>query len=400
MSEVKAFLESVHIENFLSLRDVALPLKPLTVLVGPNASGKSNVLRALSLLNKMMIVEKLPSVGFIQDSLWAGEASHITFQLQAEVEETQAVYDLALKAEADNLIVDEELLVKGRKVISIQSGQGVVQDEDGKNETRYRSNKLALKSAGDYGDKPITSALTEFLRGWEFYDFRPELMRGHLSRFSFFMGEVISDKSKALSESPKLDDDGSTLSALLSYWHENDRERFDSVSESLAACTNLRIDHCPIGGERQLCLLEGYEKPIPLAKASDGTLRLAAYYILLNEPELPSLIAIEEPERNLHPGALTDITNVLEQIAERSQVIITTHSSQLLDAFHPENLSDSLGVLLLRNRSGHGTEVINLEEIRGDRAALDGWITDFGIGSAIFDSELLQDLMEKPACQP
>ena len=268
------------------------------------------------------------------------------------------------------------------------------QDENGENETRYKSNKLALKSAGDYGDKPITSALTEFLRGWEFYDFRPELMRGYLSRFSFFMGDVIPDKSKASSESPKLDDDGSTLSALLSYWHEHDRERFDSVSESLADCTHLRIDQCAIDGDNQLCLLEGYEKPIPLKRASDGTLRLVAYYILLNEPELPPLIAIEEPERNLHPGALTDITNVLEQIAERTQVIITTHSSQLLDAFNPENLSDSLGILLLCNRPGHGTEVINLEDILGDRAALKGWMTDFGIGSAIFNSKLLQDLME------
>ena len=116
---------------------------------------------------------------------------------------------------------------------------------------------------------------------------------------------------------------------------------------------------------------------------------------LLNLPELPPFIAIEEPERNLHPGALTDIASVLEQLAESTQVIITTHSSQLLDAFNPENLSDSLGVLLLRNRPGYGTEVINLEDIRGDRAALNGWITDFGIGSAIFDSELLQDLMEE-----
>ena len=130
-----------------------------------------------------------------------------------------------------------------------------------------------------------------------------------------------------------------------------------------------------------------------MVRASDGTLRLVAYYILLNEPELPPLIAIEEPERNLHPGALTDIANVLEQIAERTQVIITTHSSQLLDALDSENLSDSLGVLLLRIQPGHGTEVINLEDIREDQAALNGWITDFGIGSAILDSELLQNLM-------
>ena len=396
MSKMDAFLEKVHIKNFLSLRDVELPLKPLTVIVGPNASGKSNILSGLGLLNNMIIREELPSVELIQDFFWAGEASHLTFQLQAKVKETQAEYKLRLKADADNRFVTEKLLVNNIEVISTQNGQGEVRDEDGENETKYKSNKIALKSAGDYGDKPITSALTEFIKGWKFYNFRPEYIRGSLSGFPFIIVEEIrSSKSKELRESPKLDDDGSTLSALLSYWHENTPERFHSVSESLAKCTNLRIDHCPIDGDNQLCLLEGYEQPIPLKRASDGTLRLVAYYILLNEPELPPLIAIEEPERNLHPGALTDIANALERISERTQVIITTHSSQLLDAFNLENLSDSLGVLLLRNPPGRGTEVINIEDIRGDRPALDGWIVDFGVGSAIFESELLQDLMEE-----
>ena len=187
-----------------------------------------------------------------------------------------------------------------------------------------------------------------------------------------------------------------TLNEVLSSWYKNDRERFQNVNTSLKTSMNIGIEWSQVNGNHHLYLLEGYENPIPLDRASSGTLRLIAYYILLYDPELPPLIAIEEPERNLHPGALKDIANVLEQLAERTQVIITTHSSQLLDAFNPDNLSDSLGVLLLRNRSGLGTEVLNLEEIKGKREALDGWIADFGIGSAVFDSELLQDLMEEP----
>lgn len=394
MSIQSAFLEEVHITNFLSLHDVQLPLKPLTVLVGPNASGKSNILSALSLLNRVMTAEELPRVESVQNHLWAGEANQITFQLQAKMAGVPTLYELKLTAEADNPVVAEELSVDSVNVISIQKGKGEVWDEDGKNKTPYRSNKLALKSAGDYGNKPVTSVLTEFIKGWKFYDFRPEYMRSQLFGFPF-----IQTRSNELHESPKLDDDGSTLSALLSHWHENSRERFQSISESLAASTNIRMDQISINGDSQLCLLEGYKQPIPLTRASDGTLRLVAYYILLNEPELPPLIAIEEPERNLHPGVLTDIANVLEQISEHSQVMITTHSSQLLDAFSPESLSESLGVVLLRNVPGRGTEVTNLEDIRGDRAAIDGWITDFGIGSAIFESELLQDLMKEPACQ-
>ena len=395
MSEVNAFLKEVHISNYLSLRDVTLPLKPLTVLVGPNASGKSNVLSALRLLNRMIRAEALPPVDLIQTRLWAGEASHITFQLQAEVEEISAEYELELRADMENRLACEKLFVENVEVISIQEGQGYVRDENGQNKTTYKSKKLALKSAGDYGEKPITSFLTEFVRDWEFYDFQPRVMRGRVTSID----QIIFGEPKETRGSPQLDDDGSTLTELLSYWFENDKERFEIISRSLANSTNISIDHCIIDGEPQLCLSEGYKNPIPLQGASDGTLRLVAYFTLLNQPELPPLIAIEEPERNLHPGALHDIAEVLELIAKQSQVIITTHSSQLLDAFSSENPSDALCILLFRNRPGRGTEVINLEDVRRDRKALDGWIADFGIGSGIFDSGLLQDQMVEPACQ-
>ena len=386
MLEANAFLENIHIKNYLSLRDVTLPLKPLTVLVGPNASGKSNIIAALRFLNKMMTREELHPVDVIRDSLWAGVGSQIAFQLQVEVGNTSTVYKLRLKADVGNPLVDEVLSVKDVQVISIESGQGVVQDEEGKNDTLYRSNKLALKSAGDYGDKPVTSALAEFIKAWKFYNFRPESIRKYLTEYSLV--------TKESSESPQLNRSGFSLPEVLSDWHKHTPERFRNVSESLEASTNLRIDQRTIDGRIQLLLLEESKKPIPLENASDGTLRLVAYYTLINQSELPPLIAIEEPERNLHPGALTEIANVLEQLAERTQVIITTHSSQLLDVFKPEKLSDSIGVLLLRNPPERGTEIISLEDIRRDRAALNGWITDFGIGSAIFDSELLQDVME------
>ena len=388
MSERKVFLERVRVKNFLSLRNVELSLKPLTVLVGPNASGKSNVFSALHLFKRMVISEELPSIETIQDSLWAGEASHIDFQLHTEVQNSSTEYQLKFTAEVNNPFVAESLSVNGIKIISILDGEGSVQDEDSKNKTTYKSNQLALKSAGDYGNKPITNALTSFIKGWEFYDFQPEFIRNRLTTFSLITKDAL--------ESPRLDSYGFSLGELLSDWHINTPEGFRSFSESLAACTSINIDYRSINGENQLCLLEGYKNPISLEGASDGTLRLVAYYALLNQPELPPLIAIEEPERSLHPGALADIAYVLEQLAERTQVIITTHSSQLLDTFNSENLSGSLGVLLLRNRSGLGTEVLNLEEIRGNREALDGWITDFGMGSAVFDSGLLQDLMEEP----
>ena len=396
MSKVKAFLEKIHIKSFLSLRNVTLPLKPLTVLVGPNASGKSNTLRSLRLLNSMLRFE-IPSTeaDFLRNSVWAGGAECIICELHVKVKEKPVRYKLEFKFKDEKLTIDEELLVNKVKVISVQDGAGKIMDEDGKNTTAYKSDKLALRSAGDYGDKPITSVLTKFMQAWELYDFQPDHIRINPNRFF----PITTD----IPESLKLHRYGVNVPDILWDWYQNTPEDFDYVSDSLVASTNINIDYRKIDGDFQLCLLEGYKEPIPLINASDGTLRLLAYNTLLNQSELPPLIAIEEPERSLHPGALKDIAYILEQLAQRTQVIITTHSSQLLDTFSSESLSDFLGVLLLRNRPGLGTEVINVEKIRDDpnRKGLDGWITDFGVGSAIFDSGLLQDLMEdEPACQP
>lgn len=394
MQKQPVFLEQIHIRNFLSLRDVVMPLKRLTVLVGPNASGKSNILRSLELLKRMMYAEAPPSADFIRNVLWAGSAKNISFQLQIKSNDIPVYYRLVLEtaSEDEKQIGIEELIVDKVKVISVKNGRGKVRDEDDKNPTPYRPSKpkLALKTASDYGNKPVTTALAGFIRSWEFYDFEPEVMR----EADIFYREKKS-RSKQYDRLPRLDDDGSVLRAILSYLCEKDKERFNSVNEAFEACTQRKIEYRNNSdGKEELYLWEGCQRPVSLKMASDGTMRLLAYHVLANLPELPSLIAIEEPERNLHPVALKKIASILERLSERTQVIITTHSSQLLDAFKPENLSDQLSILLLQNIPGKGTKVINIEEAGRDREALNGWMADFGIGSAIFGSELLQDITE------
>ena len=389
------FLKEVHISNFLSLHDVILPLKRLTILVGANASGKSNVLSCLRLLKRLMVDDELPPVNFIESRTWAGGATAIDLSLKLTIDDVITNYHVTLVQKSENQIADEKLIIGGVEIISVQEGKGEVKEEHPPHQaTPYRppKAKLALKSAGDYGDRPITSALNEFISNWEFYDFEPNAIRA---------GEVILQlmKNKAITSFPKPevlqpDDDGSILQTILTDWFVNDQVRFESVNEALHQCTQLKIEHNNENGDAGLYLQEGYKSRIPLIRASDGTLRLLAYYVMLNQSEVPSLIAIEEPERNLHPGALKDIASVLERLSERTQVIITTHSSQLLDTFNPDNLSENLSVLLLRNIPAEGTTVINLEDARNNRESIAGWIDDFGIGSAIFESELLQDVME------
>ncbi len=231
MSIEKSLLEEITIKNFLSLREVCLPLKPLTVLVGPNSSGKSNILRALGLLRTMIIAPEPPPAEYIEERTWIGGADNISYQLKANINDTLARYTLELSSQSENRVSVEELTIDQINVIQVRNGVGQVRDEkDTTQVTLYKPTKpkIALTSAGDYGDKPITSALTEFIQGWAFYNFKPEEIRNGASIVNFI--KSIPNLSTDLQGSIGLDNEGSILGPLLAEWYENDLDRFKIVN--------------------------------------------------------------------------------------------------------------------------------------------------------------------------
>lgn len=392
MSEEKVFLNSVHIKNFRNLWDVELPLKPLTVIVGPNASGKSNILDALYLTRNIINDGINPFFRVIRDSFWAREANNFSFNLQAQVRDVDTEYELVVKKrKSGKYLYSERLLVNNRNIISIIDCKGTVESETDDSKTEYNNSDVpALVSAGSYGNRPISRILYKFIKGWVFHDLDPDFAKKSLRNFSPADDEIQKDL--------KLSIFGGNLAEVLWDLYKKNDQSFIDVVHSLYDVMNFRINYETIDGDDKFSLIEKGKKSLPLEVASDGTLRLIAYLILRNESEPPSLIAFEEPERGFHPGMLNEVTNILRKISENSQVIITTHSSELLNAFQYSDFSsDSLGILLLRNHPKEGTDIINVNERRRNDEDLSGWMADFGIGSAIFDSPFLQTTMEDSA---
>jgi predicted ATPase len=128
-----------------------------------------------------------------------------------------------------------------------------------------------------------------------------------------------------------------------------------------------------------------FDNPILARFASDGTLKMLAYLVLLYDPSPPPFIGIEEPENFLHPRLLYGLAEECRAAAERGQLLVTTHSPFFLNALRPEEVR-----VLYRDEDGY-THAVLASEISGVRefmseGALLGhlWMeAHFGVGDPL-----------------
>jgi predicted ATPase len=395
-------LISAKIKNFKSLEDVELNFRDLTIIVGANATGKSNCLKALEFLNELVRDGLPPNIKKIQKDYLRNNINNSNLDLEINLQK----YDIPIKYriilsanDEDCSFVQENLIINEIKVIDIKDNHGKVWDEDGQNEQLYKSKvgNLALKAAGDFGNKPTTSELYDSIWEWKFYNFDPDLIRKtNANDLIFLASRIEEEKNRRL----QLDSYGSKISfilfclSLLQKDESNELNNiFNEINKELTDCLGISLKEAVIN-EPFIKVQEIDGKEIDLSNLSDGTLRIITYYILLYQIYLPPLIGIEGPERNLHPAMLPTVASILKRLSQRTQVIITTHSSQLLDCFSSDEINSDISVLLLSKKDASGTHVFRLEQLCKEREDLAEWMQDFGVGSAVYNSNLLQELLE------
>ena len=385
-------LISAKIKNFKSLEDVELDFRDLTIIVGANATGKSNCLKALEFLNEIVKDGSPPNLIKIKENYLRTDIDDNNLTLDINLQEdkipinyqvTLSINDKVCSFAQENLKIDEI------KVIDIANNQGKVWDEDGHNEQVYQSStgNLALKSAGNFGKKPITSTLNNFIDEWKFYDFSPNDIK-RKNEFLPVLSELLADKYGI----SNLDPVGFQSQAFLLNWSLSQKEKFQEINQEFTEYLGISLKIIDDDSTIKVQEIDG--KEVNLSDLSDGTLRIIAYFILLHQDNLPPVIGIEEPERNLHPAILTTVASILKKLSQKTQVIITTHSSQLLDCFSSDEINSDISVLLLSKKDASGTHVFRLEQLSKEREDLAEWMQDFGVGSAVYNSNLLQELLE------
>jgi predicted ATPase len=380
-------LISAKIKNFKSLEDVELDFRDLTIIVGANATGKSNCLDVLHFFCVIVRASSPPPLKWIQKLLRNNIDQTLILEIIVKTDDQDINYQISISENNGKVSFSREILKIGEIiVINIDENQGSVRDEDGNNSQIYQSKEgnLALKAAGDFGNKPLTAQLSEFIKSWEFYDFEPHVMRGT----SRALTARFENKEE---EIPTLDIKGQYFENLLLYYSNNDSDKFDEINQELYDCLRISLE-LSIDNVLRVKEVDGHK--IKISGLSDGTLRIIGYYMLLHRDDLPPLIGIEEPERNLHPAILSSVASILKKLSQRTQIIITTHSSQLLDCFNIDDINSNISVLLLSKKDASGTQVSRLDQLSKEREDLAEWMRDFGVGSAVYHSNLLQELLE------
>ena len=370
----KKFLHSIRLKNLLSYGEegASLDLEPLNVLIGPNASGKSNLIEAIGLLAALPrdFLGPIRDGGGIDNWIWKGTGSPSRSELETVLEipggRGPLRYNLAFTSEGVRARILEETLNAGEEISDLIYNN-VDNFAVAKTRIVKKAGRKTSKSARtyDYPDVKVNSDQSVFsqLKGVDVY---PELTEvGELfGNIRFFrqwnLGRLAPPRLSQQADLPGdfLLEDASNLGLVL-----NDIQHRASTSRILNE--RLQAFYEPIegvttkvqGGTLQVFFHEkGLNAPIPATRISDGTLRYLCILSILLHPEPPPLICIEEPELGLHPDILPTIAELLFDASQRTQLIVTTHSETLVS-----RLSEIPESVVVCERGPHGTSLRRLE---------------------------------------
>lgn len=342
------FIEKLHLRKFRSIRSETISFDNPLFLVGQNGSGKSNVVSAFAFLAEC-VSRPLSDV-----MLEGGGTSELLYRDYASPNDTDPMQfamrvDFRLKGdERHGFYVFSPGLPRG---VGFEGMREQCVITNGKGQTDWFDRQGARFESNVEGLKPFLDPMALALPVVGGVDAFAPLLRALLDLRVYAIEPNRIRSAQQQDANPFLKHNGSNLVSILDRVQRQDERALDRVRELLGVISSsghgIDLVHTPDG--RVVLVFENVTRsktatgsaPLFFASAvSDGTLRALGLIVAAMQDPMPSLIAIEEPEANIHPGALGAIADLIEMAARRTQVVVTTHSPDLLDAkwIRPENL--------------------------------------------------------------
>ena len=327
MGERNAWVEELNVENFLSLENVNIKLGKLTVLVGLNASGKSNVVKALTLLNRL---KKDSVIDICRSNFKMEKLEQLFHTLESNLK-------LGVHMKAGNKKLSYEILIDSggrivKEIIMLGTNDLLTRDENGK--VVYLTDQ-ETKSVGSVGQ---TYSIFVSLPGDSHSLIRKMGdVLGNICVYSFNPDEIKSTSNSGFNL--ELERNGSNLAQVLHTLLSYDRKKFDAVQgvmrDLIPEIEEINVPPTEPGDKVYLAMRERWvSKPLKYANIADGTLRILAFTSALYLGG--TVIVFEEPENCVHPYLFETIIDLCGKAP--CQVIMTTHSPYLINRLPPEDL--------------------------------------------------------------
>jgi predicted ATPase len=369
----KSSFEDLTIHGFRRLYDVHLNLRPLSVMIGANGTGKTSILDALSLLARSAqgkMSESISELSGLTNLLTYDKADDLQLGISMTVPGHQPLeYSLKLRPQAVAYEISEERLWQHR--------QGYPEpflhiDSHGANIHYYeKDQKKIVRPTWDF--KPLETSLSQVPKMFQ----QPEDFRNRLSSSTFYHVLNVDPRSPVRVPQPMQPAalpgrNGEELVSCLFYLRETERSRFEAIEDALRAAFPRfdRLDFPPVAaGTLALTWRETESsKPFYMHQLSEGTLRFLWLATLLQSPGLTWLTLLDEPEVSLHPELLRLLADMMREASNRTQLVVATHSDRLIRFLQPKEIvvmdADEDGMTALK---------------WADELDLDEWLKDYSL---------------------
>jgi len=365
-----AIIEGFCVQNFRALRYVALgklsgeqagePLTPFTVVIGKNGSGKSSLFDAFGFVADCLATDvetacDMKQRGGFERMRSNGVIEPIRFEIyyREAQNERPISYELAIDLDANGRpFVLSEVLKQRRKrqkygrpfpFLRLSYGKGTVWagedavEADGEEEGNASTvveltdpRELGISTLGTLKEHPRIRKFRDFLKGWYLSYFYPDAARS----------------LPTAGPQRHLNVHGDNIGNVVQFMEREHKDRFKSILERIASKIPgiASIDTKVTDDKRVLLRFNdgAFGDPFFAQQMSDGTLKMFAYLLLLEDPDPPPFICIEEPENGLYHKLLEALAQEFRAHAtgkkNAPQVFVTTHQPYFVDALSPKEV--------------------------------------------------------------
>jgi predicted ATPase len=384
------YIEEIKVRNFKSFENLNVHLGKFNVLIGGNASGKSNFVELIRFVRNIVLYgldnafQMAGGVEYVRNlKIGRNEPLDLKFRLKfddgrlgkivigktdCEVRPNFIECDVQIKFGKKYKIINDEV----RYNISVRSENGEHQEFEisihrtkrGKIKHKIKSpqtNTKLFKDVKEYFEDvigfieniphkliidlpllPLSPPFTALAREIGIYNFDPKTLK----------------KSVSISGKTELEEDGSNLPIVLQKIFESKSDKINiiySLKDFIPFIDNLKVEKLM---DKSLLLSSKesfYDKPLPANLISDGTLNVIATLVALIHEEKDVCI-FEEPERNIHPALIQKLVNLFKEYSSQKQIILTTHNPLIVKYAGIEN------ILLVKRDSNGFSYIVRPQE--------------------------------------